>query len=166
MLPQVTELMDKLQSHRQVLVNALEKLTEEQAAYHPGEEWSAKQQVAHLVYEEPWWTQWAAAVRKTPGTVLEGTKEGELDSSHSVEDADSKPWDWWLDQLRETRAKTLRLMQELDLSNQEALEKSGMHQTFGEMNVLQFLRGIYRHDRMHTEQVLGVEQSFVSKNVT
>lgn len=166
MLTQVKEMMEKLEAHRKVLLDALDKLTEEQAAYHPGGEWSAKQQVSHLVHEEPWWTEWALAAQKAPGTVLEGTEEGKLDSSESAEGADSQPWDWWLTQLRQTRTNTLESIKELDLSTQDALEKSVMHQTFGQMNVLQFLRGIYRHDRMHTEQVLGVEQSFVSRSVT
>ena len=80
-----------------------------------------------------------------------------------VDDADARPLAWWLERLRQSRTDTLRILQEMDLSTQEVAQRKGTHRSFGEMSVLQILRGLYRHDRMHTDQLLGREQSFVPR---
>lgn len=163
MLPQVQDLMEKLESHRRELLEVLSGLSEEEAERHPSGEWSAKQQVAHLVHAEPVWMDWAQAIQKTPGISLgQRPDEGQI-FVRGVDDADCKPLAWWLERLQETRAETLRRLQGMDLSTEEALTKKGTHRTFGEMNVLQVLRGIYRHHRMHTDQLVGREQSFVPR---
>ncbi|MEE8443463.1 MAG: DinB family protein [Dehalococcoidia bacterium] len=163
MLPQVEELLDKLESHRRELLEVLSGMSEEEASRHPGGEWSAKQQVAHLVHAEPVWLDWAQAIQNTPGISLGQTLEEGQIFLRDVDDADSKPLTWWLERLQETRTETLRHLQELDLATEEALSKKGTHRTFGEMNVLQALRANYRHHRMHIDQMQGREQSFVPR---
>ena len=79
MLPQIADLIEKLESHRQELLNVLEGLSEEEAQLHSGSEWSAKQQVAHLIHAEPTWLGWAQAVQETPGiSVGQAPDEGQI----------------------------------------------------------------------------------------
>ncbi len=163
MLPQVVELLDKLETERQSLLNDLATLSDEQALEHPNGEWSAKQQLAHLVEGEPEWLAWALAVYHGPGATVGQPPDVEQPFLRDVAEADAKPLAWWLTRLGETRAQTLWRIHEMDLSSAEALERRGVHRTWGEMNVLQLLRGIYRHDRMHRDQLLDQEQSFVPR---
>ena len=165
MLPQIADLMEKMESQRQELLAALAGLSEDDARQHPNDEWSAKQQLAHLVQAEPTWMEWAQTIQENPGVAVGQTPEQGQIFLKDVDNADSKPLALWLERLQQTRADTLKLLQEIGLTgSQETLERKGTHRSFGEMNVLQFLRGIYRHDRMHMEQVLGREQSFVPRN--
>ena len=165
MLPQIADLMEKMESQHQELLAAMAGLSEDDSQQHPNGEWSAKQQLAHLVQAEPTWMQWAQAIQENPGVAVGQTPEQGQIFLKDVDNADSEPLTLWLERLQQTRTDTLKLLQEIGLTgNQETLERKGTHRSFGEMNVLQFLRGIYRHDRMHMEQVLGREPSFVPRN--
>lgn len=42
----------------------------------------------------------------------------------------------------------------------DQFESRAAHGSFGEMSVTQLLRAIYRHDRMHAEQIAGREVTF------
>ncbi|MFH1141842.1 MAG: DinB family protein [Chloroflexota bacterium] len=163
MLPQVAELLEKLQTERQELLKALATFSELQAQQHPNGEWSAKQQIAHLVEGEPEWLGWALAVYHSPGITVGQPPEVEQPFLRDVAEADSQPLAWWLSRLGETRAQTLQRIDEINLSSADAINTRGVHRTWGEMTVLQLLRGIYRHDRMHTDQLLGQEQSFTPR---
>ncbi|MCL0043989.1 DinB family protein [Dehalococcoidia bacterium] len=166
MLPEILELLEKLSSQRQELLDILRNLSEEEAERHPFGEWSAKQQAAHLLHAEPIWLQWAQAVQDTPGITVGQSPEDNQPFTTGVEDADAKPMGWWLKQLRNNSMNTIECVRNMGISNQQLLSRAGTHRTFGEMNVLQLLRGIYRHDRMHMEQILGLEQSFIPKEST
>ncbi|MDO8751262.1 MAG: DinB family protein [Dehalococcoidia bacterium] len=162
-LPQVAGLLEKLSTERQDLLNVLAVLSDEQAQEHPKGEWSAKQQMAHLVEGEPEWLGWALSVYHRPGITVGQPPEVEQPFLREVADADSLPLTWWLRRLGETRAHTLRRIDETNLSTADAINRRGVHRTWGEMTVLQLLRGIYRHDRMHRDQLLGQEQSFTPR---
>ncbi|MCH7705793.1 MAG: DinB family protein [Chloroflexi bacterium] len=166
MRPEIEDLLEKMEAHRTELLAILEGLSNEAAERHPEGEWSAKQQVAHLVQAEPTWLGWARTVRDEPGaTVGQTPDEGQV-FLEDVDTADSHSLSWWLERLRETRAETLKGLDDMDLSSSEALGRAGRHRTFGDMNVLQFLRALYRHDRMHMEQLTGREQSFVPRRAS
>ena len=166
MLPEIEDLLEKMNSHRTELLTILEGLSKEAAERHPEGEWSAKQQVAHLVQAEPTWVEWARTIRNEPGTTVGQTPaEGQI-FLQDVDAADNRPLSWWLERLRETRAETLKGLDEMDLASDDALSRAGRHRTFGDMNVLQFLRALYRHDRMHMDQLTGREQSFVPRQAS
>jgi hypothetical protein len=59
--------------------------------------------------------------------------------------------------LNAARAATL---DSLSLLTRQDLEQTGRHRWFGPMSVLQCLRAIYRHDRVHTDQMQGRETTF------
>lgn len=165
MLPEIQELLEKMEAHREELLTILEGLSMEAAERHPEGEWSAKQQVAHLIQAEPTWLEWAKSVHDEPGTTVGQTPEEGQIFLQDVDTADSLPMSWWVERLRESRAETLKGLEGMDLSSSEAIGRAGRHRNFGDMNVLQFLRAIYRHDRMHMEQLTGREQSFVPRQV-
>lgn len=164
MLPLVADLMEKLDAHRQELMGILGRMTDAEASQHPGGEWSAKQQIAHLVDAEPTWLEWAKTVQQSPGAEVGQTPaEGQV-FLRDVADADARPLAWWVERFQGAWAGNLRRMrEEINLASEEALARKGTHRTFGEMNVLQCLRAIYRHDRMHIDQLLGHEQSFAPR---
>ncbi len=163
MLSEVADLLEKLQAERQDLLNILRGFSEEKAQEHPHGEWSAKQQVAHLVQGEPEWLGWALEIYTTPGATVGQPQEVEQPFLKFVQDADSKPLLWWIEQLQQVRAQTLQHLEQMDTASAEAMQRKGTHRTWGEMNVLQFLRGIYRHDRMHRDQLLDREQGFTPR---
>ncbi len=166
MLPEIEELLEKMEAHRTELVAILEGLSKEAAERHPDGEWSAKQQVAHLIQAEPTWVEWARTVRNEPGSTVGQTPEKGQIFLEDLNIADNHPLSWWLEQLRETRAETLKDLGDMDLSPGDALARAGRHRPFGEMNVLQFLRALYRHDRMHMDQLTGREQSFAPRQAS
>lgn len=163
LLPQVADLLAKLATERQELLNVFSLLSDEQAQEHPNGEWSAKQQMAHLVEGEPEWLGWALSVYHSPGITVGQPPEVEQPFLRDVAEADSQPLAWWLRRLGETRAQTLHRIDDINPSSADAINRRGVHRTWGEMTVLQLLRGIYRHDRMHRDQLLGQEQSFTPR---
>jgi hypothetical protein len=62
-----------------------------------------------------------------------------------------------LQELASARGDTLAAIEGL---TDEELKRRGKHVLFGEMSVLQMLRSLYRHDRMHMDQMAGREASF------
>ena len=60
-------------------------------------------------------------------------------------------------QLRAERATTLRLIESL---TPEQFERTASQPMFGRLTVMQWLRSYYRHDRMHYDQVRGVEPEY------
>jgi uncharacterized damage-inducible protein DinB len=166
MLPEIEDLLEKMEAHRTELLVILEGLSKEAAERHPKGEWSAKQQVAHLVQAEPTWVEWARTVHDEPGTAVGQTPDEGQIFLQDVDTADDRSLSWWLERLRETRAETLKGLDEMRLSSEDALGRAGRHRTFGDMNVLQFLRALYRHDRMHMDQLMGREQTFVPRQAS
>ncbi len=152
---ELVDLREKLDSHRRALLGLVSGLTEEAAALQPHGEWSVKQQLAHAATAERVWRdgalltlsrsgglpqQWAAAVQ-------EGVAEA---NGRSLTDL--------LSTLERERRETLHKAATLSA---EQLQVRGPHPAYGgEMSVLQMLRAIYRHDRMHSEQVQGQPTSF------
>ena len=64
------------------------------------------------------------------------------------------------DILRELASARRDTLAAIDGLTSEELQRKGKHLLFGEMNVLQMLRSLYRHDRMHMDQMAGREPSF------
>ena len=156
---QVKELVQKMREERLALLQALKSVTEEQANVHPNGEWSAKQQLAHLGNAERAWRDWGLALRKQPGLVFGPSVEEGQDVHPERDPVDEYPLRHWITRLKAMRAETLKLLREADLQEADLTVK-GRHRAFGEMNVIQALRSLYRHDRMHVDQVSGREPTY------
>ena len=151
---ELDELLQKLESHRRELMHQVEEMTAEEASRRPSEgEWSAKEQLVHLAAFERLWLEWTMKVRDEPGSEVgppppnpPAHPKAEI---HSVADL--------LQELASARADTLAAIEGFTDSE---LNRRGKHLLFGEMSVLQMLRSLYRHDRMHMDQMAGREASF------
>ena len=67
------------------------------------------------------------------------------------------------DLLRELSSARSDTLAAIDGLTGDDLKRSGKHLLFGEMSVLQMLRSLYRHDRMHMDQMAGREVSFTPR---
>ena len=154
---QLDDLVDKLEAHRRELVSQVQEMSEEQAARRPSEqEWSAKEQLSHLAAFERLWLQWTMQVRAQPGCEVGPPPPNppayEETATRSVADL--------VGELASARTDTLAAIEGL---TEEELSRKGKHLLFGEMSVLQMLRSLYRHDRMHIDQMSGRESSFTPR---
>jgi len=151
---ELEELLKKLETQRSELVGQVRLMTEEEAGRRPSERaWSAKEQLFHLVTFEKRWLEWSMAVRDHPGCEVGPPPP----NPEAYPEARTRSLDDILLKLASARSNTLAAIQGLTT---EELERRGKHALFGEMNVLQMLRSLYRHDRMHMDQIGGREPSF------
>lgn len=168
-LPAQEELFAKLHETRQELVELLARLdlTEESAAAQPpakeataqrgGEsEWSVKQQLAHMVEVERLWADWAR--RAAAGDPNTGPKQNAPDGQISGTQFTAHSHSLWdlKRQLADARATSMEIIHGI---SDEALARTG-HTHSGQLTALQMLRALYRHDRMHIDQIAGREPSF------
>jgi uncharacterized damage-inducible protein DinB len=154
---QLEELVDKLESHRRELVTQVQNMGEEQAGRRPSEqEWSAGEQLAHLAAFERLWLQWAMQVRDQPGCEVGPPPP----NPPGYDEASTRPVADLLGELASARSDTLAAINGL---TEEELGRKGKHLLFGEMSVLQMLRSLYRHERMHIDQMAGRETSFTPR---
>jgi len=148
------ELMEKLESHRQELLRQVREMTEEEASRRPSEqEWSVKEQLVHLAVFERLWLEWTMKVRDEPGCEVGPPPP----NPPAYSEAETRPVADLVRELVSARSDTIAAIEGL---TEEELKRRGKHLLFGEMNVLQMLRSLYRHDRMHMDQMAGREPSF------
>jgi uncharacterized damage-inducible protein DinB len=151
---ELEELLQKLESQRRELVGQVQGMTEEEASRRPSEgEWSAKEQVAHLATYERLWLGWTMKVRDEPGCEVGPTSP----NPPAYSGAQTRSLDDLLQELASVRSETVVAIEGL---TEDELKRRGKHSLFGEMSVLQMLRSLYRHDRMHMDQMAGRESSF------
>ena len=145
------ELREKLEVTRGELLQLVEGVSEERATFIPGEgERSVKQTLAHVAEVEAQMVADALVARD--GEVWE-MESPELEPQLTSHDgANSHTLGDLLERLAQVRQESLAA---LDTITEEQLLRKIRHQRFGELTVLQLLRAIYRHDRMHTEEMAG-----------
>jgi YbgC/YbaW family acyl-CoA thioester hydrolase len=149
------EVLRSWRGARDELLAAIGDLSDEQLDQAPAPgEWSARQQLAHLGEMEGIWLSWALQVAADPGCQF--GERGQT-ATPSVDSAAAWPRERLIDRLCSARAATTAAVADLPA---RALNQIGYHRWFGEMSALQCLKAIYRHDRMHTEQILGKPTSF------
>ena len=72
--------------------------------------------------------------------------------------------DWDVDgltsRMREVRETTLRF---IGATADAEFERIGRNSPFGDLSVYQFLKSLYRHDRMHIDEMQGRDQTYVIK---
>jgi uncharacterized damage-inducible protein DinB len=151
---ELEELLEKLESHRRELVSQVQEMTEEEVSRRPAEgEWSAKEQLVHLAAFERLWREWAMKVRDEPGCEVGPPPPNPA----AYPEAETRSLADLLQELASARTDTLAAFEGL---TDDELKRRGKHLLFGEMSVLQMLRSLYRHDRMHMDQMAGRESSF------
>jgi uncharacterized damage-inducible protein DinB len=151
---ELEELLEKLESHRQELVSQVQEMSEEEAGRRLAKgEWSAKEQLVHLAAFERLWREWAMKVRDEPGSEVGPPAP----NPPAYPEAETRSVAELLQELASARSDTLAAIEGL---SDDELKRRGKHRLFGEMSVLQMLRSLYRHDRMHMDQMAGRESSF------
>ena len=150
------QLLEKLESQRGELLCQVREMTDEEASRRSDREWSAKEQLAHLATFERLWLEWAMKVREEPGCEVGPPPP----NPPAYAEAQARPLADLLRELASTRSDTLAA---IDGLTDDDLGRTGKHLLFGEMSVLQMLRSLYRHDRMHMDQMAGREVSFTPR---
>jgi len=154
---QIDELKRKMSEERDRLLAVLERLDDGEAAKPTsGEgEWSAKQQMAHLCEMETAYRAWVAKALQEDGASVDGVR-GEPPAI-PLPEANTHSVGEHVGEMRREREKTLVLINSL---HAEDFERRASQKMFGSLTVMQWLRSYYRHDRMHYDQVRGVDPEY------
>ena len=153
---QIDDLNEKMASARHQLLTALESLSEERAAAPLTEgEWTAKQQMSHLCEMESAYRVWVQKALAEDNPDLTGVPGEPV--AIPLERANLHPASDHVAEMRRQRELTLAVMVGL---RDEDYDRTATSPIFGTLNVMQWLRSYYRHDRMHYDQVRGEEPTF------
>ena len=155
------EFRQKLDGHRREVLSLLRGMDEEAASDRPAGEWSVKQQVAHMCETEAGWLDWALTILREPGAEVGASQGSGQPFSGEVDGANDLPLWYWVTRLKASRSETLRRLLDAHPADED-LALTGRQRASGQsLSVLQALRALYRHDRMHAEQLQGMPSSFV-----
>ena len=119
------------------------------------EQWTAKEQLAHLWEMEKSYIAWCRAALEEDGVDVAGVRGEpvaipiEAASDHSVREL--------LDALIAERAATNEFIAGLSLQD---FQRTASNPAFGQLTVMQWLRSFYRHDRQHTAQIEGRQSDY------
>lgn len=152
---QVQELKEKMREERANLIAAAGRLGQEDALRVPvdaeGEEqWTALEQLAHLLEMERTYDAWVRAALSEDGADLSSVPWQPVEIP--IEEANGHGVHDLLRALALERAYTEGLIDGISL---ERFENIGRSPVFGPLTVLQWLRSFYRHDRQHAAQIQG-----------
>jgi acyl-CoA thioester hydrolase len=143
------------QSGRESLLDVVARLSDEEFSRSPAPgEWSPRQQVAHVAEMERMWLGWALQVASDPGCQFGHRHQTPTPSVDAVADTSLEAL---LDELAVSRRTSVAALAGL---SPEQWDHVGFHRWFGAMTTRQCLKGIYRHDRMHTDQIVGRPVTF------
>jgi hypothetical protein len=163
---EIRDLVDKMAAERARLVAQARAFTDAEASRRPEgktgeEEWSVKEQLAHLWEMERNYIAWvrrALAEDEPDVTEVRGEPVAipvERANAHSLEEL--------LAALAAERERTNAFIAAL---TPEQFDRRAYHRLFGTLTVLQWLRSFYRHDRMHIDQMAGREPSYRPRYAT
>lgn len=159
-LDDAAALTAKMAEERGKLIAAAEGLRGDDADRVPvdavGEEqWTAKEQLAHLWEMEKSYIAWCRAALEEDGVDVAGVRGEpvaipiEAAAGHSVREL--------LDALIAERAATNEFIAGLSLQD---FQRTASNPAFGQLTVMQWLRSFYRHDRQHTAQIEGRQSDY------
>ena len=156
----VAALTAKMAEERGKLIAAAEGLRGDDADRVPvdavGEEqWTAKEQLAHLWEMEKSYVAWCRAALEEDGVDVAGVRGDPVDIP--IEDAAGHSVCELLDALIAERAATNDFIAGLSL---EQFQRTASNPAFGRLTVMQWLRSFYRHDRQHTAQIEGRQSDY------
>ena len=156
----VEALISKMALERGKLIAAAEGLRGDDADRVPvdaiGEEqWTAKEQLAHLMEMERNYVAWCRAALVESGTQISGGYD--LPVEIPIEHAPRHTVRELLDELVGERERTNHFIRSLLL---QQFSNTAVTPGFGELTVMQYLRSFYRHDRQHTAQIEGRQSDY------
>ena len=156
----VAALTAKMAEERGKLIAAAEGLRGDDADRVPvdavGEEqWTAKEQLAHLWEMEKSYIAWCRAALELDGVDVAGVRGDPVDIP--IEDASGHSVRELLDALIAERAATNEFIAGLSI---EQFHRTASNPAFGQLTVMQWLRSFYRHDRQHTAQIEGRQSDY------
>ena len=156
----VAALTAKMAEERGKLIAAAEGLRGDDADRVPvdavGEEqWTAKEQLAHLWEMEKSYIAWCRAALELDGVDVAGVRGDPVDIP--IEDASDHSVRELLDALIAERAATNEFIAGLSI---EQFHRTASNPAFGQLTVMQWLRSFYRHDRQHTAQIEGRQSDY------
>ena len=144
---QIAELSQKMISERETLLAALESLSDDEAGQPPKDgEWNAKQQMSHLCEMESAYRAWVARALEEDGANVEGIRGERV--AIPLEEADRHTVAEHLAEMRGQREKTMALIASMTPSDFDRRASNSL------------FRSYYRHDRMHVDQISGLEPSY------
>lgn len=161
----VEALLAKMAEERGKLIAAAEGLSGGDADHVPvdavGEEqWTAKEQLAHLWEMEKSYTAWCRAALHENGADVSGVRGDPV--AIPIENAPNHTVRELLDALIAERAATNGFIAGLSLGD---FRRTAVTAGFGELTVMQLLRSFYRHDRQHTAQIEGRQSDYQPRYV-
>ncbi len=156
----VDDLLEKMALERGKLLAAAEGLSEADADRVPvdavGEEqWTAKEQLAHLWEMERSYIAWCRSGQAQSGADATGVRGEPV--AIPIERAPQHTVHELLDSLIEERSRTTDYIRSLTL---DEFAHTASTPGFGALTLMQWLRSFYRHDRMHTAQIQGRQSSY------
>lgn len=157
---EIDELIEKMGAQRTRLIAQVQALSDEDATRMPvdktGEEqWTVKEQLAHLAEMELSYDSWVRAALERDNPNLAGNEAPrptipiESANGHSVAEL--------LAQLAAEREETLSMIHAMQ---PEQFDRTATTPAFGTLTALQWLRSFYRHDRMHADQIAGRDPDY------
>jgi len=153
---QIAELGQKMSSEREKLLAALESLTDDEGEQSPKDgEWNAKQQMSHLCEMESAYRAWVGRALEEDGANVEGVRGERV--AIPLEEANNATVAEHVAEMRHQREKTMALIASMTPSD---FDRRASNSLFGSLTVMQWLRSYYRHDRMHVDQISGLEPSY------
>ena len=156
----INDLLSKMALERGKLIVAAEALRGDDADRVPvdavGEEqWTAKEQLAHLWEMERSYVAWCRVALAESGADVSGVRGIPVDIP--IEQAPEHSVRKLLDELISERERTNHFIRSLLL---EQFSNTAVTPGFGELTVMQYLRSFYRHDRQHTAQIEGRQSDY------
>jgi hypothetical protein len=157
---QIAELLEKMAAERARLVAQVQALSEEEASRAPvgktgEEEWTVKEQLAHLAEMELSYVAWVRAALAQENPDVSGMEPPR--PAIPIERANEHTVAELIEQMAREREETLALIRSLEPAQ---FDRTATHRMFGTLTVLQWLRSFYRHDRMHSDQIAGREPEY------
>ena len=98
---------------------------------------------------------WVARALEEDGANVEGVRGEPV--AIPLEEANSHTVAEHVAEMRGQREKTMALIASMTPSD---FDRRASNSLFGSLTVMQWLRSYYRHDRMHVDQITGLEPSY------
>jgi hypothetical protein len=160
------DLVEKLQSHHEEIIAVVRRRSEAELRRPPVPgEWSALQQLEHLLLADEIWTGMAlrAATEHEPDLAELWAQYRVVEETNPFPPpGDPRTLDELVAALQGRHRQTLAIV---DATPLDGLSRVGRNTGWGDLTVIQMLRGVYRHYRMHIDQIEEREQSFTPRRV-
>ncbi|MGI8553328.1 MAG: DinB family protein [Dehalococcoidia bacterium] len=156
----IQDLIEKMTREREALLHEVSGLDTRAIDRVPvgktGEEqWTVKEQLAHLCVMERSYDAWVAACLRDDDPDLSTVAIEPV--AIPIAAANGHALQELLDAMAAERLRTRAL---IDGLRPEDYDRTGRQPMFGRLTVLQWLRSFYRHDRMHRDQIAGRDPEY------